>query len=95
LPGISIKQNDSGRFVERRLGDSVALFDTTSGETHLLSPEVLVLIELLQSLSGKSDLLAEELAHHIDGTEQEIQNFIDQTLGNLQDIGFIEIEEFT
>ena len=94
LPGqllnINVTGADDDRFIERRLGDSLALFDTTSGETHLISPSALTLLKLLENFSGTRGMLLEELACHIDGTQQEIQDFLDRTLGNLEDIGLIK-----
>lgn len=94
MPSISVKQDSVGRFIERRLEDNLLLYDTLSGETHLIAPPVLVLFEILRDHSGTRSLLAGEMAHHLDGTEQEIQNFVDRTLASLQDIGLIEIKEF-
>ncbi|UCV24704.1 HPr-rel-A system PqqD family peptide chaperone [Ferribacterium limneticum] len=94
MPSISVKHDNFGRFIERRLEDDLLLYDTFSGETHLIAPPVLVLFEILRDHSGTSSLLAREMAHHLDGTEQEVQNFVDRTLASLQDIGLIEIKEF-
>jgi len=95
LSGISVKHNDLGRFIERRLGDSLSLFDSLSGETHLIVPPATILIEFLKNFSGTRAKLVQEMMLHIDGTEPEVRNFIDRTLGNLQDIGLIEIKELS
>lgn len=94
MPSISVKHDSSGRFIERRLEDELLLYDTLSGETHLIAPPALILLELLRDHTGTRSLLARELAHYLDGTEQEVQSFVDRTLASLQDIGLIEIKEY-
>lgn len=88
-----IRHDFSQRFSKQPLDDELALFDTLSGETHLISSSAVAVLDLLNNSAKTRDMLCQEMAPYVAATEQEIRAFIDQTIDELQKIGLLEIED--
>lgn len=77
-------------FVARRLDDEIALFNTNSGQTHVLGPELSVVFDLLtESPKSRNDLVA-DLMSSGDFFQDDTEIFIDRALLQLHDIGLID-----
>lgn len=85
------------QFVIRRIGNEIALFNTHSGRTHLLDPSLAAVFDLLDDTPKiKTTVVAEIEANRNMGLFQDnIENFVDHALCELQDIGLIEITELS
>lgn len=81
-------------FSIRRLGEAFALFDLTSGKTHVLESGLALVFHLLIQQSPKSrDALIAETAQKHELLQDDIEIFVDQALHQLQDIGLVDFPE--
>lgn len=77
----------------RRLGDEIALFNAYSGKTYLLDASLAAVFDILgDAPKTKGTLIAEAMPLASLG-RNDIENFIDHALIELQDIGLIDIAE--
>lgn len=91
-PSIYVKLI-SEQFAFRRLGSEVALFNLSSGKTHLLDSELVAVFDLLGDKPKTKTTLITEAAPRAKLFENDIENFVDHALLELQDIGLIDITE--
>lgn len=83
----------SVEFATRRLGDELALFNINSGKTHLLDASLVVVFDLLNDAPKTRDALINEATSLASFCQDDIENFIDHVLIELQDIGLIDVAE--
>lgn len=91
-PDIKITRT-SEQFAARRLGEEIALFNVISGQTHLLDASLAAVFDLLSDTPKTKDALIAEATPKVRLCQDDIDNFIDQALLELQDIGLIDIAE--
>lgn len=83
----------SEQFVTRRLGDELALFNINSGKTHLLDASFVAVFDLLNDAPKTRDDLIADATSLASLSQDDIENFIDHVLLELQDIGLIDVAE--
>lgn len=81
------------QFAVRRLGSEVALFNLSSGKTHLLDSDLVAVFDLLSDKPKTKTMLFAEAAPQARLFQDDIENFVDHALRELQDIGLIDITE--
>lgn len=91
-PYITIKRAPE-QFVSRRLGGEIALLNISSGKTHLLDASLVAILDLLGDTPKTKDALIAEATPLASPAQDDIENFIDHALLELQDIGLIDIAE--
>lgn len=91
-PDIRIRRTPE-QFATRRLGDEIALFNTISGKTHLLDESLAAVFDLLSDAPKTKDALIAEATPLASLCHDDIENFIDHALLELQDIGLIDVAE--
>lgn len=84
------------QFAIRRLGDEVALFNLSSGKTHLLDPGLATVFDLLLRTTPKAkDALVLEVMQESGFSQNDIEIFVDRALLQLQDIGLVDFAELS
>lgn len=91
-PDIKIKRTPE-QFATRRLGEEIALFNVNSGKTHVLDASLAAVFDLLGDTPKTKDALTAEAMPLASLCQDDIENFIDHALLELQDIGLIDIAE--
>ena len=91
-PDIRIRRTPE-YFATRRLGAEIALFNISSGKTHLLDASLVAVFDLLSDAPKTKDTLIAEATPLVSLCQDDIENFIDHALLELQDIGLIDIAE--
>lgn len=81
----------SERFTIRRLGDEIALFNSSSGKTHLLDSNLAAVFEHLRASPKTKDALIVEAMQEDNCLHEDIETFIDCALVQLQDIGLVDL----
>jgi PqqD family protein of HPr-rel-A system len=80
------------RFQIKSFGDEAVVFDTASGDTHLLAPFTLLLFELIQSNPGMS-------AHEVESalqtrfslsSSESLASLTQESLSSLHRLGLLE-----
>ncbi|WP_265941660.1 HPr-rel-A system PqqD family peptide chaperone [Dechloromonas sp. A34] len=67
----------------------MVIFDKLSGETHFVFPPASVVLALLKESPKERGMLCNDIAPYVEGSEQEIEDFIDRTLNQFRTIGLI------
>ena len=91
-PDLKIRRTPE-QFATRRLGEEIALFNVHSGKTHLLDASLVAIFDLLSDAPKTKDALIAEATPLASLSQNDIENFIDHALLELQDIGLIDIAE--
>jgi PqqD family protein of HPr-rel-A system len=81
----------NAEFHWKRWEDLFALYHSGSGQTHVLDPLAVLLIQLVGEGPRTSSELLEQMVKQLDvDTSQEFQEELQQTLWQLDDLGLIE-----
>ncbi|MCG2577776.1 HPr-rel-A system PqqD family peptide chaperone [Dechloromonas sp. XY25] len=81
------------QFATRRLSEEIALFNIKSGKTHLLDASLVAVFDLLGDIPKTKASLIAEATPLASLYQDDIENFIDHALHELQDIGLIDVAE--